>query len=485
MSVVFQRPHSFSNSLLPGRHCAQVEKKTCLSGLERRESNRGRRATARPIELFVGRVSGTRSFQDRQKGRSPVRSAILALLHALAFLLFVRVPVAAGPLQTLHQFDWRFPGSTSAGTPYGGVITDGTKLYGTGFLGGANGLGAIYSLNLNGSNYQTLHSFGLAQGSEPESSLVLIGSTLYGTAANEFNTPNVTGTVFSISTSGSSFQVLHSFLNSEGSSPRPGLVALDSRLYGTTTAFGTNGRGALFGIDPSGANFQVTRPFTTGDGTPGSGGLTVVGERLFGIASGGASGNGEIYAVDPDGSDFQVIFSFPSQVLGKDPRGTMLLVGDRLFGTTYAGGTSNLGSIFSLNTDGTDFQSLKSFGGADGVGPLGGMTRIGDRLYGTTGRGGIDDKGTLFSLRLDGSDYQIVHHFEGGDDGGAPQSALMAHGNTLYGTTGGGALGYGTVFAVTVPEPSSLVLAILGIAGYGAIATRTARWRMRGSGSLA
>ena len=49
-----------------------------------------------------------------------------------------------------------------------------------------------------------------------------------------------------------------------------------------------------------------------------------------------------------------------------------------------SGGTSNVGSVFALNTNGTDFTNLYSFtGGADGANPQAGLTLSGNTLYGT------------------------------------------------------------------------------------------------------
>src|SRR4029077_13480159 len=100
--------------------------------------------------------------------------------------------------------------------------------------------------------------------------------------------------------------------------------------------------------------------------------------------------------------------------------------------------------------------------------PKGGVTIVGNTLFGTTSLGGGTvglGAGTLYAMALDGSGFRVVHAFSSGlpNDGDGPKGRLALVGTTLYGTTSlGGADGNGIVFAVSIPEPSSVVLASLG-----------------------
>src|SRR4051794_31869987 len=72
-----------------------------------------------------------------------------------------------------------------------------------------------------------------------------------------------------------------------------------------------------------------------------------------------------------------------------------------LYGTSFFGGTNNLGTVFKLNKDGTGFALLHSFTGIDGDGarPQASLTEGTDGLlYGTTGAGGMSDAGTVYKL---------------------------------------------------------------------------------------
>src|SRR5205807_1054330 len=85
-------------------------------------------------------------------------------------------------------------------------------------------------------------------------------------------------------------------------------------------------------------------------------------------------------------------------------RKVLVLSGNTMYGITLAGGSSNVGAVFNVNTDGTGFTTLYSFtGGSDGASPLyDGLILSGPTLYGTTTLGGSSGSGTVFSLSLAG-----------------------------------------------------------------------------------
>ena len=84
----------------------------------------------------------------------------------------------------------------------------------------------------------------------------------------------------------------------------------------------------------------------------------------------------------------------------------------------------------------------------DGVFPSAGLMLSGNTLYGTAGGGGSSEYGTVFKVNTDGTGFTVLHSFAG-SDGGSPNELILS-GNTLYGTTyfGGGVSGVGTVFKV-------------------------------------
>ena len=74
--------------------------------------------------------------------------------------------------------------------------------------------------------------------------------------------------------------------------------------------------------------------------------------------------------------------------------------GNTLYGTAEEGGSSDYGTVFRVNTDGTGFTTLHSFAGysSDGAYPMAGLVLSGSTLYGTAESGGSSDYGTVFSL---------------------------------------------------------------------------------------
>ena len=94
-----------------------------------------------------------------------------------------------------------------------------------------------------------LHSFNHSDGAMPQTGLVAVKNTLYGTtsAGGAYGF----GTVFSISTAGKE-KVLHSFSNgADGVAPYANLLNVNGTLYGTTTGgFGYDGYGTVFALTP-------------------------------------------------------------------------------------------------------------------------------------------------------------------------------------------------------------------------------------------
>jgi uncharacterized repeat protein (TIGR03803 family) len=93
--------------------------------------------------------------------------------------------------------------------------------------------------------------------------------------------------------------------------------------------------------------------------------------------------------------------------------------------------------------------SFKADSYGDGAYPEAGLTEVGGKLYGTTGGGG-SGAGTVFEIALTGKERVLYRFASYGGDGRSPDSALVARGGTLYGTTlSGGTNNFGTVFSVT------------------------------------
>ena len=163
----------------------------------------------------------------------------------------------------------------------------------------------------------------------------------------------------------------------------------------------------------------------------------------------------------------------------------MVLSGNTLFGTGSGGGANSSGAIFKINTDGSGYAVLKSFSAAnfvsalgsytnsDGYDPRGDLTLSGSTLYGTNDGGGTNGGGTVFSIDTSGSNFTVLHSFLAAvanstgaytnSGGGVLTAGVIASGNKLFGATSmGGTNGGGVIFEIILPAPPTLTLGSAG-----------------------
>lgn len=368
----------------------------------------------------------------------------------------------------LHSF-----GSGGDGeNPHGELIegSDGA-LYGTTTDGGAIGSGTVFKLNKDGSGYSILYDFSFF--ARPGGALVEgTGGALYGTA--ERDGTNEAGTVFRLNKDGTGYGILHHFTGSyrfsgdDGAYPHATLLqASDGALYGTTTIGGETNSGTVFKLNLDGSGYSMLHSFNIYDAdgsypnaqlVEGSNGI------LYGTTSNsGTGGGGTVFMLKKDGTGFNILHRFSHAGLdGNFPSAGLLEGSDgTLYGTAGSGGSNAVGTVFSLNNDGSGYRTLRSFNfaGGDGVNPQGGLVEGRDgSLYGTTPNGGIGGCqgasgqpgcGTVFRVNKDGSGYSILHLFNSGRDDGQQPAAGILQGSdgALYGTTSfGGSNNVGTVF---------------------------------------
>jgi uncharacterized repeat protein (TIGR03803 family) len=263
---------------------------------------------------------------------------------------------------------------------------------------------------------------------------------------------------------------LYSFTGGgDGANPFADLALAGNTLYGVTEEGGVPGYGAIFRINTDGTGFTNLHSFVRGaynssfrytnsEGVHPIAALLVHGDTLYGTArGGGSSGLGTVFAIHTDGSGFTNLYTFSGSD-GGDPETALVLSGDTLYGATLDIGTSGGGKLFSIKTNGTGYTILHSFSGADGEYPGSSLFLSGDMLYGTASDGGSGNSGVVFGMHLDGSGFTNIYSFSpliysSGDytnaDGGYPYSGVILSGNTLYGTANvGGPAGRGTVFKV-------------------------------------
>ncbi len=262
---------------------------------------------------------------------------------------------------------------------------------------------------------------------------------------------------------------LHAFSSfniKDGASPYASLTR-DSQgnFYGTTWGGGVYGDGTVFEIDNQG-NFSLLHSFNGSDGffPQASVALDNQGNIYGTTGGGGAYDEGTVFKIN-NLHKFSLLHSFNniSTSDGYNPNGVTLDRHGNIFGTTGSGGTSDNGTVFKIDTLG-NFSLIHSFNkniSADGDGPNNAVTIDSKgNIYGTTGAGGASDNGTIFKIDTLGN-FSLVHSFNQNDSwfgsySGGP-IAIDSQGN-LFGTMSqGGANGGGAVFKIDTSGYLSLV----------------------------
>jgi len=301
---------------------------------------------------------------------------------------------------------YSFTGGGDGGFPTASLVLDSSlNLYGTTELGGtgscSGGCGVVFELSRS-SGYKTetvLHSFLGSDGESPVASLIFDSSSnLYGTTLE--GGAYGAGAVFELVFEGRasySEKVLYSFTGGkDGGYPNASLV-----------------------FDKSFNLYSITR----------------LGGSASGNCEGSGSGCGVVFELSKSSGykSESVLYSFTGESDGGEPFAFVTL--DKLlnlYGTTYMGGNASCsggcGVVFELSRS-SGYKSetvLHRFTGRDGAQPTAGLAFDSQdaHLYGTTFGGGTSGLGTVFRIQKSGSGFTSLHSFRGGNDGAYPYAGL-------------------------------------------------------------
>jgi uncharacterized repeat protein (TIGR03803 family) len=347
---------------------------------------------------------------------APASADGIRVLDARAHSLFGLPGFQPPPGPGMTQL-YEFTGSPDGQTPQNGVTFDKSgHLFGTTSMGGASNQGAVYEMSKSGNTWseRVVLAFSGPDGMSPEGvPTVDKDGNIYATTIVGGATNNGTIVKLSPTSGGYSETAVYSFQGPEGASPVAGLLEHGKGFYMTTTGGGANGFGSIVFVTPS---LGVTDVY-------------------------------DFHGAPVDGSQ-------PESNLIADPSGA-------LYGTTVAGGTYGLGTVFRFvpakHGQGT-LKTLYSFeGGSDGMTPLGSsvIRDASGNLYGVTdfgggyGGSGSNSDGVVYRLTPVDGGYResVLHRFMGGPDGFNPVGGLTFKGRFMYGTTYNGGTGYGgTIF---------------------------------------
>ena len=379
----------------------------------------------------------------------------------------------SGEIATLYRF-CATSGCPDGSLPIGALVqASNGNFYGTTYNGGTGtdcpanngGCGTVYEITPYGA-LTTLYNFcslaSCADGAFPRGLVQGANGNFYGTTTGYNGLPCLgetrtgCGTVFEITPTGT-LTTLHEFCSrskcSDGWGPFAALTMWsDGNFYGTTVYGGDNSDGTAFQITPQG-KLTTILSFCPGgncaDGTQPEAAL-VLGSNgnLYGTARGGGNTDcscGTIFEITAAGQ-LTTLYTFCAETGcadGSDPAGALSLGSDgNFYGTTTAGGTNGLGSVFEL-TSGGQFNSLYSFSCtatncSDGAIPYAGLLQGTNGIfYGTTSTGGnyltphdLGD-GVAYSWSM-GLGPFVEAQFDFGRAG----QVVNILGNNLTGTTG-------------------------------------------------
>jgi uncharacterized repeat protein (TIGR03803 family) len=317
----------------------------------------------------------------------------------------------SGTETVLHSFS----GAADGALPYAALTKINGTLYGT-TAGGASTSGTVYSVTTSGKE-SVLHRFqGIPDGADPQAALIDVSGSLYGTTTFGGAQQN-RGTVFQITTSGQE-KLLYRFVfksqggHRDGKYPESRLLNVNGTLYGTTYEGGEGNRGTIFKITPSGSE-SVLHSFkgTKTDGAYPRAGLLYANGTIYGTTSSGGNGLcegcgnhehfGTVFEITPSGKE-KLIYKFRGYPNDGAVPGELMYDNGTFYGTTVSGGANcavshGCGTIFSITPSGSE-RMLYSFLPREGAEPVAGLVDIGGTLYGTTPDGGTYDEGTVYSF---------------------------------------------------------------------------------------
>jgi uncharacterized repeat protein (TIGR03803 family) len=278
-----------------------------------------------------------------------------------------------------------------------------------------------------------------------------------GNGSGTLGSSDVTGV--GVSCSVGTERILYSFgaNATDGQEPYAGVIRDSAgNLYGTTQTGGAIGLGTVFKITAAGTE-TILHSFgssATDGQTPRAGVIMDNAGNLYGTTlMGGANQIGTVFKIDTSGTE-TILYSFGARANdGMDPDGGLITdSAGNLYGTTSAGGSGGTGTVYKIDPAGTE-TILYSFGvgNTDGAAPSGDLIMdSAGNLYGTTAQGGAYFEGTAFKISAAGSE-KILHSFGPSvTDALVPAAGLiMDSAGDLYGTTEqGGANVSGTVFKI-------------------------------------
>lgn len=371
-----------------------------------------------------------RSFQ------SSCRMKLLAVCFSAISFLAIK-SVAAPTFETLHAFQLSTSAPSAPLSPQGKLLraNDG-NFYGTTSHGGLGNWGTIFKMTPDGV-FSILVNFTGPNGAAPLGGLVrgsdgnLYGTTSQGGAFQK-------GTVFMMNSHGA-LTTLVSFAGTNGKHPVGELtLGNDGEFYGVTSEGGSAGAiGTVFRMSPGGGLKTLASFKQTNGASPRAGLIQASDGNFYGTtSSGGGLGYGTVFRISQDG--VVSTFSDLTGTNGGIPVSALIQARDgNLYGTTTEGGHSGYGTIFQLTLSRT-LQTVYEFTDRNFSSPGSSLIEADDgNFYGsTTDPDNADSGGRIFQLTSHGH-MEVVANFTAtlGNTDREFSGLIQDNDGNLYGTT--------------------------------------------------
>ena len=275
------------------------------------------------------------------------------------------------PATNAYSKLYNFHYNNDGGSPYGSLIqaSDG-KLYGTA-EGGTYNDGVIFSFDPATNTYTKRIDFAIDLGQyRPYGGLMQASDgKLYGMANNS---PFLSGLIFSFDPATNTSTQLKVLDGTTGGKPYGGLVqASNGKLYGMTSEGGSSNNGVIFSFDPATNKYVKVKEFNGVNGAHPHGDLMQASDgKLYGLTTAGGSNNtGVLFSFDPATNTFSKRKEFTGSN-GANPYGNLMQASDsKLYGMTYNGGSNNGGVAFSFDPATGVYSKRVDFTSATGLHP--------------------------------------------------------------------------------------------------------------------
>ena len=333
---------------------------------------------------------------------------------------------------TNYQVLYSFQNSPDGGEPYGRMIPGpGGKLYGAAAIGGALGFGALYSWDTVAQVYSKLVDLDSVHGATVEGDLVYYNGKFYGlgVSGGVYNY----GTIFSYDPVAGTLTDVYDFSAPMGARPSGTITVYNNVFYFQSTVGAAYGTGSIMSFDPAtGTAVDIYDFGPDNAGGPAMAQFAVYNGLLYGTSNQGVPGTlGCIFSLDPRTGAFKDLYNFDSYYWGQYPEQLAVYKGV-LYGTALYGGESGLGgTLYSFDPVAIVYTKLYDWqedyepyvDGANPVGPV--VFDSTGVLYGQTSADGPDGAGVIYSYNVNTSAYNILFGFNWTVTGGGPKSGFI------------------------------------------------------------